>query len=148
MRSKLVGCLLRPLSDAGCAEVPHPFSTTEWPPSTERLCARVVFILDDLDAHVASSFERAVAALQAAGADVTRAAAPCFDRAHALYAGGGFAGPEAAQIHRPLLAAHRAPPDVERREGRPRRNPGARPDLRRERRDGHVLAHRTRARAA
>jgi hypothetical protein len=31
--------------------VPHPFPTTEWPPSTERLCARVVFILDDLDAQ-------------------------------------------------------------------------------------------------
>jgi len=31
--------------------VPHPFSTTEWPPSTERLCARVVLILDDLDAQ-------------------------------------------------------------------------------------------------
>ena len=73
-----------------------------------RLLRPECFAFDDLDAHVASSFERAVAALQAAGADVTRAAAPCFDRAHALYAGGGFAGPEAAQIHRPLLAAHRA----------------------------------------
>ena len=38
-----------------------------------RLLRPECFAFDDLDAHVASSFERAVAALQAAGADVTRA---------------------------------------------------------------------------
>lgn len=30
--------------------VPHPFATTEWPPSSEQLNARVVVLLDDLDA--------------------------------------------------------------------------------------------------
>jgi hypothetical protein len=31
--------------------VPFPFSMTEWPPTSEMLCARVVFMLDDLDAE-------------------------------------------------------------------------------------------------
>ena len=47
------------------------------PPPARGGCWAECFAFDDLDAHVASSFERAVAALQAAGADVTRAAAPC-----------------------------------------------------------------------
>jgi hypothetical protein len=31
--------------------VPHPFSTTEWPPSSEMSCARAVIMLDELDSE-------------------------------------------------------------------------------------------------
>jgi aspartyl-tRNA(Asn)/glutamyl-tRNA(Gln) amidotransferase subunit A len=60
-------------------------------------------LFDDLDAEVAAAFERAVAALSAAGALVTELDAPLFTRAQDLFKGGGFAGPEALQIHRALL---------------------------------------------
>mmetsp|Transcript_44262 Transcript_44262/g.145015 ORF Transcript_44262/g.145015 Transcript_44262/m.145015 type:complete len:463 (-) Transcript_44262:69-1457(-) len=72
-----------------------------------RLLAPRCFALDDLDPPVAAAFERALAALSAAGARISTADAPCLDAAHALFAGGGFAGAEAAQIHRALLKTKR-----------------------------------------
>lgn len=60
-------------------------------------------LFDDLDSEVAAAFERAVAALSKAGALVTEVDAPLFTRAQELFKGGGFAGPEALQIHRALL---------------------------------------------
>ena len=53
------------------------------------------------------AFARAVDKLSAAGAVVTTREAPVFDTAHALFEGGGFAGPESYQIHRATLAEHK-----------------------------------------
>lgn len=64
------------------------------------------FVMKDLDAAVTKAFDRAVSALESAGAMVTVREAPCFDAAHALYESGGFAGPESFQIHRETLEAH------------------------------------------
>ena len=63
------------------------------------------FLMQGLDDHVATTFQNAVRTLAAAGAVVTTAAAPVFDDAHALFEGGGFAGPESYHIHRELLAS-------------------------------------------
>jgi aspartyl-tRNA(Asn)/glutamyl-tRNA(Gln) amidotransferase subunit A len=56
---------------------------------------------------VSSAFERSVATLRAAGAIIVEADAPSLDAAHSLFEGGGFAGAESAQIHRPILATQR-----------------------------------------
>lgn len=56
--------------------------------------------LDDLDTHVGKAFERALARLGSAGAVVTEVAMPAFDRQDQYFKGGGFAGAEAAAIHR------------------------------------------------
>ncbi len=56
--------------------------------------------LDDLDAHVGKAFDQALARLGAAGAVVTEVAMPAFDRQDQYFKGGGFAGAEAAAIHR------------------------------------------------
>ena len=65
------------------------------------------FVMEGLDEAVASSFERTVETLRAAGARIDSIDCPLFDRAHALYEGGGFAGPESFQIHRGSLETHR-----------------------------------------
>jgi aspartyl-tRNA(Asn)/glutamyl-tRNA(Gln) amidotransferase subunit A len=57
--------------------------------------------LDDLDAQVAKSFEAALSKLSRAGALVTEIAMPAFDRQDRYFKGGGYAGAEAAAIHRP-----------------------------------------------
>ena len=62
----------------------------------------------DLEPAVAAAFDRAAAALQAAGTSITELDAPMMDRAQALFKDGGFAGPEAARVHRPILASHAA----------------------------------------
>jgi aspartyl-tRNA(Asn)/glutamyl-tRNA(Gln) amidotransferase subunit A len=56
--------------------------------------------LDGLDAHVGRTFEEALARLASAGAVVTEVAMPAFDRQDRYFKGGGFAGAEAAAIHR------------------------------------------------
>ena len=56
--------------------------------------------LDDLDAHVGKAFEQALARLGSAGAGVIEVAMPAFDRQDQYFKGGGFAGAEAAAIHR------------------------------------------------
>jgi aspartyl-tRNA(Asn)/glutamyl-tRNA(Gln) amidotransferase subunit A len=56
--------------------------------------------LDDLDAYVGKAFEQALARLRSAGAVVTEVAMPAFDRQDQYFKGGGFAGAEAAAIHR------------------------------------------------
>ena len=65
------------------------------------------FAMEGLDVEVSSAFARAVDKLSAAGAVVTTREAPVFDTAHALFEGGGFAGPESYQIHRATLAEHK-----------------------------------------
>ena len=56
--------------------------------------------LDDLDSQVASAFERALARLGSAGARIVEVALPAFDRQDQYFKGGGYAGAEAAAIHR------------------------------------------------
>ena len=56
--------------------------------------------LEDLDAHVSESFEKALERLRDAGAAITEVAMPAFDRQDLYFKGGGFAGAEAAAIHR------------------------------------------------
>lgn len=57
-------------------------------------------VLDDLDANVGNAFEQAFARLRSAGAIITEVAMPAFDRQDQYFKGGGFAGAEAAAIHR------------------------------------------------
>jgi len=56
--------------------------------------------LDDLDAHVGKAFEQSLSRLASAGALVTEMAMPAFDRQDQYFKGGGYAGAEAAAIHR------------------------------------------------
>ena len=63
-------------------------------------------MMTGLDDVVAAAFGRAVELLRASGAVVTEESATCFDDAHALYEGGGFAGPESFHLHRATLASH------------------------------------------
>ncbi len=56
--------------------------------------------LDDLEPHVGKTFEQALTRLGSAGAIVTEVAMPAFDRQDQYFKGGGFAGAEAAAIHR------------------------------------------------
>jgi len=56
--------------------------------------------LEDLDAHVGATFEQTLSRLGSAGAIITEVAMPAFDRQDQYFKGGGFAGAEAAAIHR------------------------------------------------
>lgn len=56
--------------------------------------------LDDLDATVGKAFEQSLARLAKAGALITEVAVPAFDRQDQYFKGGGYAGAEAAAIHR------------------------------------------------
>ena len=68
-----------------------------------RLMVPKCSLFDDLDREVAAAFERVTSTLSRAGAHVIEVDAPLFTRAQDLFKGGGFAGPEALQIHRALL---------------------------------------------
>jgi aspartyl-tRNA(Asn)/glutamyl-tRNA(Gln) amidotransferase subunit A len=58
-------------------------------------------VLEDLDETVARAFARALSRLSAAGAAVVERPVPALDRQDVYFKGGGFAGAEAAAIHRP-----------------------------------------------
>ena len=60
--------------------------------------------LEDLDAEVAKAFFDSMQQLSRAGAVVVEVAVPAFDRQGEYFKGGGLAGAEAYQIHRPYLA--------------------------------------------
>jgi len=60
--------------------------------------------LEDLDAEVEKAFFDSIERLSRAGAAVSEVAVPAFDRQSEYFKGGGFAGAEAYQIHRPYLA--------------------------------------------
>ena len=62
-------------------------------------------VLDGMDATVAAAFERALSALSAAGASVTRIKCPEFEDIAAANAKGGYAASEAYAWHRALLAS-------------------------------------------
>jgi aspartyl-tRNA(Asn)/glutamyl-tRNA(Gln) amidotransferase subunit A len=59
--------------------------------------------LEDLDPHVAKSFENAIAALARNGAIISEKPMPSFNRQAEYFKGGGFAGAEAYHIHKPYL---------------------------------------------
>jgi aspartyl-tRNA(Asn)/glutamyl-tRNA(Gln) amidotransferase subunit A len=65
-------------------------------------------VLDGMDATVAAAFDRALAALSAAGARIARVRFAAFDEIPAVNAKGGFAASEAYAWHRSLLAEHGA----------------------------------------
>jgi aspartyl-tRNA(Asn)/glutamyl-tRNA(Gln) amidotransferase subunit A len=81
---------------AGEADAPLP----EYPVRGLRLLVPEGSLLDDLDAEVEKAFESALGRLSAAGAAVTRAPVPEFDRQAEYFKGGGYAGAEAYAIHR------------------------------------------------
>jgi len=57
-------------------------------------------LLEDLDAEVGTAFDAALDKLAAAGAVITAAPVPAFDRQAEYFRNGGFAGAEAYAIHR------------------------------------------------
>jgi aspartyl-tRNA(Asn)/glutamyl-tRNA(Gln) amidotransferase subunit A len=61
--------------------------------------------IEDLDPHVARSFEAALSALSRAGAHVIEVALPSFSRQAQYFKNGGYSGLDAAVIHQPW--AHR-----------------------------------------
>jgi amidase/aspartyl-tRNA(Asn)/glutamyl-tRNA(Gln) amidotransferase subunit A len=65
-------------------------------------------MLDALERHVASSFERAVSILRGAGAHVEEIALPELGELAAINASGGFSAAESWAWHRSLLATHEA----------------------------------------
>ena len=68
-----------------------------------RLWVPTTLVLDDLDAHVAATFERSLAALAGAGVSITHAALPALWKLPALNSRGGIAAAEAYAWHRELL---------------------------------------------
>ncbi|MQM37104.1 2-amino-5-chloromuconic acid deaminase [wastewater metagenome] len=69
-----------------------------------RLAVPDRYLTADMDATVTAAFERAVAALEGAGARVTTVAMPELDELGELLAGGGFTAAESYWFHRDLLA--------------------------------------------
>ena len=61
--------------------------------------------IEDLDPHVARSFEAALSALSRAGAHVVEVTLPAFSRQAQYFKNGGYSGLDAAVIHQPW--AHR-----------------------------------------
>ena len=78
-----------------------PAALAQWPVKGLRLLVPKSMVLDDLDATVAKAFARALSKLSAAGALIVEQAVPALDRQDVYFKGGGFAGAEAAAIHRP-----------------------------------------------
>jgi aspartyl-tRNA(Asn)/glutamyl-tRNA(Gln) amidotransferase subunit A len=68
-----------------------------------RFLAPTTIVHDDADAHVLASFERALAALRAAGAVVDVAPLPALERIDGVTRGGGFSAAEAYWWHRTML---------------------------------------------
>ncbi len=68
-----------------------------------RLAVPRTLALDDLDAHVAASFQAALGRLSAAGALIQEIAVPAFGRIAAINAKGGLAGAESWWWHKDLI---------------------------------------------
>jgi len=73
-----------------------------------RLAVPATAVLDGLDAHVAASFERALATLRGAGARIDEIVLPELAALGPLQAGGGFAAIESWAWHRHRLAEREA----------------------------------------
>jgi aspartyl-tRNA(Asn)/glutamyl-tRNA(Gln) amidotransferase subunit A len=74
--------------------------------SAMRFGLPTTLMLDGLEPHVASSFERAVGILRSAGARVEEIALPELGELAAINASGGFSAAESWAWHRSLLATH------------------------------------------
>ncbi|WP_319244707.1 amidase [uncultured Propionivibrio sp.] len=85
-------------------ETPHALPSL--PLRGLRLALPTTVVLDDLDAQVSASFERAVTRLSAAGAVIDEIAVPAFAQLADINAKGGFTAAEAWAWHRHLIAAH------------------------------------------
>jgi aspartyl-tRNA(Asn)/glutamyl-tRNA(Gln) amidotransferase subunit A len=72
-----------------------------------RLLLPTTVVLDDMDEHVATTFERAVDSLGRAGAKIERRALPELLDIKDTYARGGIPAAEAYAWHRPLLEQYR-----------------------------------------
>ena len=81
-----------------------PTALAPFPLAGLRLALPANFVLDGMDATVTAAFERARAALRAAGATITEAHFPEFDEIPKANASGGFTASEAYAWHRQLLA--------------------------------------------
>jgi aspartyl-tRNA(Asn)/glutamyl-tRNA(Gln) amidotransferase subunit A len=79
-------------------------SLPELPVRGLRLLLPKCSALEDLDREVAEAFERALRTLGAAGAVLSEAPVPAFDRQGEYFRGGGLAGAEVVAIHKPLAA--------------------------------------------
>uniref|UniRef100_A0A7S4C180 Amidase domain-containing protein n=1 Tax=Chrysotila carterae TaxID=13221 RepID=A0A7S4C180_CHRCT len=77
------------------------------PLSGLRLLVPQCSLFDDVEAPVTAAFEAAVTCLEAAGARVAHADAAVLTETQGLFKDGGFAGPEAAYIHRDILRTRR-----------------------------------------
>jgi aspartyl-tRNA(Asn)/glutamyl-tRNA(Gln) amidotransferase subunit A len=84
---------------------PHPVPTASL--RDIRLLLPTTLVLDDIDEHVATAFERAVDELGRAGAKIERRALPELLNIRDTYARGGIPAAEAYAWHRPLLEKHR-----------------------------------------
>ena len=73
----------------------------QWPATGLRLLVPKSAVLEDLDDTVARAFARALSKLSAAGAAIVERPVSALDRQDVYFKGGGFAGAEAAAIHRP-----------------------------------------------
>jgi len=78
------------------------------PPAPERLRFGVLrtLVLEDLDEHVARSFEAALTKLSATGIALVDIDLPAIAEIPALYANGGMLSAEAYALHKPMLEAH------------------------------------------
>ena len=74
------------------------------PPQGLRLLLPRSMALEDLDPEVDKAFERALKKLASAGAHITEAAVPAFDRQDEYFKGGGIAGAEVVHVHKPYAA--------------------------------------------
>ncbi len=81
-----------------------PAAPTPFPLAGLRLALPANFVLDGMDATVAAAFDRALAALRAAGAHISEVRFPEFDEIPKVNATGGFTASEAYAWHRRLLA--------------------------------------------
>lgn len=68
-----------------------------------RIAIPKAYVLNDMDADVASAFETALQKLSAAGAIITEISCPEIDEIPAANAKGGFAAPESLASHRALI---------------------------------------------
>jgi aspartyl-tRNA(Asn)/glutamyl-tRNA(Gln) amidotransferase subunit A len=73
-----------------------------------RFAAIETYVLEDLEPEVAHAYERALAALEAAGATVDRVEVPALERIPQINAKGGFAASEAWTFHRERIEADEA----------------------------------------
>jgi aspartyl-tRNA(Asn)/glutamyl-tRNA(Gln) amidotransferase subunit A len=95
------------LLDALLADEPPP-SLSDCSLAGRRLAVPRTFVLEDLDRHVATHFERTLSRLSAAGAYLEEIEVPEFAEIPAIHAKGTLATAESFAWHRDLLATHAA----------------------------------------